>query len=183
MIDARTLSFPTTIETDICIVGAGVAGISLAREFIKAKNRVCLVESGGATPDRETQSLYWGKNIGLPYYELDKSRARFLGGTSHFWHIPIGNNQLGVRLRALDPIDFEERDWVPYSGWPFDIIQLEPYYRKAHRSVKSEHIVLGRPIGCLRTFPSSPFYRYQFGHDDIPFRQPRDFFQGLPQSA
>ena len=48
MIDARTLLPEKSIETDICIVGAGVAGISLAREFIKAKNRVCILESGGA---------------------------------------------------------------------------------------------------------------------------------------
>jgi choline dehydrogenase-like flavoprotein len=91
------------------------------------------MESGGVTADRETQSLYWGKKIGIPYYELDKARARFLGGTSHFWHIPIGGHQLGVRLRALDPIDFEQRDWVPYSGWPFDRSHLEPFYRRAHQ--------------------------------------------------
>jgi choline dehydrogenase-like flavoprotein len=132
LIDARTLTSKTTLEADICIVGAGVAGIGFAKEFMGTKTRLCLLESGGARPDRETQSLYWGQNIGLPYYELDKSRARFLGGTSHFWHIPIGKNQLGVRLRGHDPIDFEKRDWVPYSGWPFGISELEPYYRKAH---------------------------------------------------
>jgi choline dehydrogenase-like flavoprotein len=130
--DARTLPDGQTIEADICIVGAGVAGIALAREFIGGKVRVCLLESGGFQPDKATQSLYWGKNVGHPYYPLDTSRARFFGGTSHFWHIPLGERRLGgVRLRPLDPIDFETRDWVPYSGWPFSRSQLDPYYERA----------------------------------------------------
>ncbi len=31
----------------------------------------------------------------------------------------------------LNSIDFEERSWVPYSGWPFDIETLDPYYDRA----------------------------------------------------
>jgi choline dehydrogenase-like flavoprotein len=43
----------------------------------------------------------------------------------------MGRNRLGVRLRPLDEIDFEERDWVPYSGWPFDKSHLDPFYERA----------------------------------------------------
>lgn len=32
-IDARTIESDTTLETDICIVGGGAAGIGLALEF------------------------------------------------------------------------------------------------------------------------------------------------------
>jgi choline dehydrogenase-like flavoprotein len=131
ILDSHSLPDRHTAEADICIVGAGVAGIALAREFIGKKARVCLLESGGLQPDKATQSLYWGKNVGHPYYPLDTARARFFGGTSHFWHIPLGERRLGVRLRPLDPIDFEARDWVPYSGWPFTRTHLDPYYRRA----------------------------------------------------
>jgi choline dehydrogenase-like flavoprotein len=131
IVDARSLSQNRTIETDICIVGAGVAGITLARELIDNDFRVCLVESGGFEPDKATQSLYWGENIGHPYYELDTARARFFGGTSHYWHIPLGDDCLGVRLRPLDEIDFEEREWIPHSGWPFDKTHLDPFYDRA----------------------------------------------------
>ncbi len=129
--DARTLPNGSTIDTDVCIVGAGVAGSALAREFMGKRLGVCLLESGGLQPDRATQSLHWGRNIGVPYYPLDTSRARFFGGSSHCWHVPLDNNVLGVRLRPLDAIDFEQRDWVPYSGWPFDKKHLDPYYRRA----------------------------------------------------
>lgn len=119
------------IETDVCIVGAGVAGIILAREFIGQKFQVCLLESGDLMPDTATQSLYEGKNTGHPYYPLDTARARYFGGSSNYWDIDIGNNNLGVRLRPLEQIDFEERAWIPYSGWPFGKAHLEPFYKRA----------------------------------------------------
>jgi choline dehydrogenase-like flavoprotein len=91
-----------------------------------------LLESGGLEPDKVTQSLYWGENIGQPYYALDTARARLFGGSSHYWHIGLGDHRLGVRLRGLDEIDFEERDWIPHSGWPFNKAHLDPFYERAH---------------------------------------------------
>ena len=130
-LDARSIGRNETIESDLCVVGAGVAGIVLVRELANANVKICLLESGGTKPDKPTQALYWGKNIGIPYYPLDTCRARFFGGTSHYWHIPLPQKGLGVRLRPMDPIDFEERDWVPHSGWPFGKAHLEPYYKRA----------------------------------------------------
>jgi choline dehydrogenase-like flavoprotein len=121
IIDARTLSDNETIETDVCVVGTGTAGITLAKEFIGQKFRVCLIESGGLKPDQENQALCMGKNI----------RTRCLGGTTTRWNIDIGNNCFGARMRPLDAIDFEERDWVSYSGWPFRKAHLDPFYERA----------------------------------------------------
>jgi choline dehydrogenase-like flavoprotein len=134
--DARSLSKNETIETDVCIVGAGVAGLTLAREMSERKYKVCMLESGGMRPNKETQSLYVGDNIGQPYYSLDTCRARFFGGTSHYWRIPLGDEKLGVRLRPMDSIDFEERDWIPWSGWPFSKTDLDPYYERANSICK-----------------------------------------------
>lgn len=131
VVDARSVPEDETIETDVCIAGAGVAGITLAREFIGEEFRVCLLESGGFEPDKATQSLYWGENVGHPYYPLDTHGARCFGGTSHRWDIEIDNLRFGVRLRPIDRIDFKERDWVPYSGWPFDKSHLDPFYERA----------------------------------------------------
>ncbi len=132
IIDARTLPSNKTIRADVCIVGAGIAGITVAREFIGKEFKVCLLESGGLEPDRATQSLYWGENVGLPYYELDTARGCAFGGSSHRWSVELGDNRIGVRLRPLDAIDFEERDWLPHSGWPFDKSYLDPFYERAH---------------------------------------------------
>ena len=134
--DAHSVSEGVTIETDICIVGAGTAGLTLAREFIGQNFRVCLLESGGLKPDRKTQALYQGENIGHPYYSLDSARARYFGGTTNRWHIPIGDDYSGARMRPFDAIDFEKRDWVPYSGWPFDKSHIDPYYDRAQEICK-----------------------------------------------
>lgn len=121
IIDARTVLENEIIETDICIVGAGPAGITLAHEFIGQPFRVCLLESGGLELDEQTQSLSQGENIGFPYPPLETTRFRCFGGT-------LGRD---AWCRQLDDIDFEIRDWLPYSGWPFDKSHLDPFYKRA----------------------------------------------------
>lgn len=121
--DARTVPKNTTITADICIIGAGAAGITLARELAESRLEVCLLESGGLAYDFDTQQLYRGSAVGLPYFPLEVARLRFFGGTTNHW---------GGACRPLDDIDFRERDWVPYSGWPFGRAQLDPFYRRAH---------------------------------------------------
>lgn len=136
IVDARSLPEHETIETDVCIVGAGVAGITLARELKGYGFRVCVLEAGGLGPDRATQALFWGENVGLPYYALDTAHSGAFGGTSHRWLLELGPNRFGARTRPLDAIDFEERDWVPYSGWPFDRSHLDPYFERAQSVFK-----------------------------------------------
>ena len=46
------------IETDICIVGTGPAGVSIASEFANSGVRVLLLESGGFEDEDNTQALY-----------------------------------------------------------------------------------------------------------------------------
>jgi len=130
-VDARHLGDPGRIETDVCIVGAGAAGITLAGELASSGADVCLLESGGAEPDFETQSLARGEITGLPYYPLDANRQRAFGGTLRLW---------AGWCRPLDPVDFEAREWVPGSGWPIPRETLMPFYVRAH-----ERLGLGPP--------------------------------------
>ena len=121
MIDARQLENGHVIKADLCIVGAGPAGIALAKEFAQSRLRVALIESGGLDFDADTWSLAQGKAVGIPY-PVQGSRLRYFGGTSNHWD---GN------VRPLDPLDFEKRSWVPYSGWPFGSKELAAYYERA----------------------------------------------------
>ncbi|AFY34570.1 GMC oxidoreductase [Calothrix sp. PCC 7507] len=131
LIDALKLPIDETIETEVCIVGAGPAGITLAREFVSTNFRVCLLESGRIDFDQKTQSLYQGKSVENLFGTLDDSRRLQFGGTANCWKIRIGDNQIGVRYVPLDKIDFEKRDWLAYSGWPFDKSHLDPFYERA----------------------------------------------------
>jgi len=122
-IDARTVADGQELEYDICIVGGGAAGITIAREFIGKPYKVCLLESGGlGDPDEKTESLRDGKNIGIDYYDIKDLTYRGMGGNTGRW---------ASFIRPFVPIDFEKRDWVPYSGWPFGLETLEPYQEKA----------------------------------------------------
>jgi choline dehydrogenase-like flavoprotein len=136
IIDARSLSPDEVIETQVCIIGAGPAGITLALEFANQNFQVCLVESGGIECDRETQLLSEGKVVGDPYPDLKAGRRRQFGGTSHCWEAQNGDKEYGWRCLPLDEIDFAQRDWVPYSGWPFSKADLDPFYERAHRVCK-----------------------------------------------
>jgi choline dehydrogenase-like flavoprotein len=120
--DARQLPDGTVLDTDLAIVGAGAAGITLARALADAPFRICLIESGGIEPEDATQALAGGENVGLPYGPLEATRLRQLGGTTNHW---------GGWCRPLDALDFEPRDWVPLSGWPLARADLDPYYAKA----------------------------------------------------
>lgn len=120
--DARTLENGVTIESDLCIIGGGAAGITIAQEFAGSSYEVCVLESGGFEHDVETQRLYDGENVGLPY-SLMGTRLRYLGGTTNHW---------GGTCRVLDPVDFKARSWVPHSGWPITREELDPFYERAH---------------------------------------------------
>ena len=121
-LDFRSLPPDDDLNCDLCVVGGGIAGIAIAREFLGTGVDVCLLESGGFDPDPDTQALYSGENVGLPHSDLDACRMRYLGGSSNCWNgwcVPF------------DRHDFEKREWVPRSGWPIEFDELTPYYRRA----------------------------------------------------
>lgn len=78
-IDARTADHPPDIDGAVCIVGAGAAGITLARALARHVPDVVLIESGAHDIEGQTQALYTGRNLGLPYYDLLSCRLRYMG--------------------------------------------------------------------------------------------------------
>jgi choline dehydrogenase-like flavoprotein len=121
-IDLRGVPDGTDITTEICIVGAGAAGITLAREFNGSGLTCVLLESGGTEFDSRTQKLYAGDNIGRPFLDLTTCRLRYFGGTTNHWS--------GWCL-PLDSVDFEKREGLPYRGWPIGRFGLHRWYRRA----------------------------------------------------
>ena len=106
---------------DICIIGGGMAGITLAM-YLKKDFNILLLESGGIDYSVESQEIYKGKNVGHEYFNLDDCRGRWLGGSSNVW---------GGWCAPFSNCDFKKRDFVKYSGWPIDKTDLDPYEEEA----------------------------------------------------
>ena len=127
-LDARSLPGDTMLSPDLAIIGGGPAGISLALALADTKLNILLLESGGMNFDPQNQKLYTGSQSGQHYIALDAGRLRFLGGSTNHW---------GGWCRPMDEIDFEQRDWMPHSGWPFPRKALDSYYPRAQKLVEA----------------------------------------------
>ena len=121
--DARNMENNSVIEGDLCIVGAGASGISMAMEWANTNHKVILLEGGGFEYDEKVQELYAGKGTGQPYFPLKAIRLHYFGGTTGHW---------AGFCSTFDEIDFKKRDWVPHSGWPINKKDVDPYYKRAN---------------------------------------------------
>ena len=129
ILDLRLESVPKRWEAEVVIVGAGPAGLTLARELSKVC-QVLLIECGGLSSDPEQEALLTGECAGLPY-PLTTTRARQFGGSSGLW---------AGYCAQFDEHDFAPREWVPRSGWPFGAEAIQPYYDRV-----AELLNLGAP--------------------------------------
>src|SRR5690349_4725631 len=123
--DLRELSPQADLDCDICIIGSGPAGATIARELAQSSAQIVLLESGGTERQASVDEFNEIENVGWPR-TLDQwlLRNRIVGGSSHTWT---------GRCAPFDEIDFEQREWVPYSGWPFGLDALLPYLRRTPR--------------------------------------------------
>jgi len=127
IIDYLDGSSPADVEADLCIIGAGAAGIAIARAFIGTPLSVCLIEGGGLAGEEKSQALYQGTSIGNPPFDPSVSRMRVFGGSCNLW---------GGGCITLSKHDLGERHWVPHSGWPLSYDELQPYYTRARAYCK-----------------------------------------------
>lgn len=156
VIDARDSSTPQAHDVDVCIVGAGAAGIALATRLGGCGRRILLLEAGGLRMDSETQELHRVEDIGHPLRRDYHSRARFYGGSCNLW---AGRNML------LGEDDFAPRKWLPASGWPIGSADLAPWYPEACRFLDLPGPEAFSPDRAAAQY--SPAERRFFSHPDV----------------
>jgi choline dehydrogenase-like flavoprotein len=184
-IDALALAPGSTVDTDVCIVGAGAAGLTLARALLGSGLRVLVVESGGFDFDAGITALGDGDNLGAVYYPLADSRLRFFGGTTSIW---------GGRCAPLDPVDFEPRKGLPLHGWPIRYQDLLPGYETAQALLEAGPFrydaslwsEMGLPDGVVRSdgkpgfapdLIDYSFWRFDFEKARFGVRKAQDLLQ------
>ncbi len=133
IIQANTVVNGSQLEVDVCIVGSGAAGIPLAMRLSGNGLTVVILEAGQLKSDAATQKLYEGEVADEQLHSPpDKYRHRRFGGSTAIW---------GGRCMPFDPIDFEERDYVPLSGWPITYDDLAPYYSQANMLLEAGEFI------------------------------------------
>lgn len=116
---ARGDALPDRLRCDVCIIGTGPAGMTIALELSNTPLRITILESGGTDRTAEADVLNEVENVGWPRVpDQWLVRNRMVGGSSSTWT---------GRCAPFDDVDMQVRDWVPYSGWPFVIDDLVPY--------------------------------------------------------
>ena len=148
-LDARKIESGADIEADLCVVGAGAAGITIAREFANANLRVCLLEAGGLSIDPKVNRLSKIDDVSQnSNKDVNADRLRYFGGTTNHW---------GGHCAPLESDDFEKHEWIAYSGWPYGYNELRPYYIRAHDVLSVGYFdydpeIIGSALG-FDTFP------------------------------
>lgn len=124
ILDTRLHSLPEINTNDVCIIGAGCAGITLALQLGRRYGmQVTVMESGGLDYSAKAQSLFEGRTHGDQHPSPSRVRHAGLGGSTELW---------AGWCRPLDPMDFSKRTWLAHSGWPIDHTDLDDYYRHAN---------------------------------------------------
>lgn len=107
-------------DYDLCIVGTGPAGTTVANELAGSGLRIALLESGGLRPTSNGDRLRRVKSEGI--FIKDYSRERVLGGASTTW--------AGLSS-PLDAVDLAPRGYLKQSGWPIAHAELQGHYEEA----------------------------------------------------
>ena len=129
IVDGESIASGDRRRADVCILGAGAAGITLARELEGTGLTVIVLESGAETLEPDIQDLARGEVVGEPLgfvdnpATLDSVRLRQLGGTTNHW---------SGFCRPFSEVDMEVRPELALSGWPFPRSELDPWYEAAH---------------------------------------------------
>ena len=121
-IDAEALQDESTLSGDAVVVGAGPAGIVVALELAKAGHDVVLLESGRLHFSQPIQNLGEANDFDSQFHApMSECTRRQIGGTSTIW---------GGRCIPYDPVDFDQRSYIPDSAWPITYEELEAYFQR-----------------------------------------------------
>ena len=121
IVSAHACSPDDMDSADICIVGAGAAGITLACELDGSGLKIIVLEAGGLKPLRAEEDSYRGIAT-APHPDPTQFRRMAFGGTTSLW---------GGRCIPLDPLDFKRRPHVSNSGWPIFYEEVAKHYPRA----------------------------------------------------
>jgi choline dehydrogenase-like flavoprotein len=142
-VDLDSVTTRIRFKSTVCIVGAGIAGLILARTLAKHRIEVHLLEGGGPLPEPRSQELYAVQMAGMRHDGATEGRFRVFGGSSTRW---------GGQLLSYPPDIFNPPVGIPSVGWPLRTAEIEPHYAEVRDIMHvSHHSPAARAIKSLST--------------------------------
>lgn len=139
---------------DVCIVGSGAAGLTIAAQFSTTSQTVLILEAGGLAYEPETQSIYDSDVIGNRHVGVHTGRARIFGGTTTLW---------GGQALRMDADEFEAKNWIAHSGWPISRRELDPYYDRAEQQLSIGPDIAYETLCTMFKVQPAPFNQETMG--------------------
>ena len=106
-------------RSEVCVLGAGIAGLVLASRLAGRGFKVHLLEAGGLELEERSQRLYEAEMAGDRHAGASEGRFRVFGGSSTRW--------VGQLLPYTEDI-FSPGAGMPSHGWPIGAEAIERYY-------------------------------------------------------
>jgi len=106
-------------QGDICVIGAGIAGLVLSQKLASYGFNIHLLEAGGPGLEQRSQDLYRGQMKGVFHQGTTEGRFRAYGGASTRW---------GGQLLSYPEEVFQERPLFGNMGWPITEAEVRPHY-------------------------------------------------------
>ncbi len=109
---------PDVVQSDVCVIGAGPVGLTLARALAAKHRSVALLERGPALAIAQNNNpeIVFDRRL---YRGATAGRAFGAGGTSALW---------GGQLLPVREVDLQERIQIAAPAWPLSRTELDPYF-------------------------------------------------------
>jgi choline dehydrogenase-like flavoprotein len=138
-----------TVSSTICIVGAGIAGLTLASRLAASNITVHLLEAGGLELEDRSQALYATEQPADVHLGAHEGRFRVFGGSSTRW---------GAQLLPFPEDIFTPPPGSPSRPWPITESDLLPYYEEIQKMFDTDLLpfdatllpALGHPVAVVQ---------------------------------
>jgi choline dehydrogenase-like flavoprotein len=119
LIDLEQEAAGKSYRSEVCVLGAGIAGLVLAHKLAGRGVKVHLLEAGGLELEERSQRLYEAEMAGNRHAGASEGRFRVFGGSSTRWG--------GQLLPYTDDV-FSPGVGMPSRAWPIGAEVIEKYY-------------------------------------------------------
>jgi choline dehydrogenase-like flavoprotein len=136
-IDLEQVSSPRSLHSTICIIGAGIAGLILARRLASRGFEVHLLEAGGLDFEERSQALFQTEMAHDRHQGTTEGRFRTFGGSSTRW---------GGQLLPFTSDIFDPPAGVPSLPWAISEQEVAPYYDEIHNVLGVDSLPYGAGV-------------------------------------